>query len=793
MIINRGRAWLSLLAGALPLLYLLLGGVFGLDGGQAWVGAAAWALAVIYLGWRGLARRAALPRTGLEVVLLAGLLALCLSLAFSPDPRMGLEQASASVGYVLLFVLLVDGFETGLSRSGAVYGLLLAGGLAAALAALETYAWYADWWRQAGSVAQMPPYPYRLVSVLGHPNFYMAFVNLLAPLALVIFLGGRRRALRVLAALWLAFYLVSVPFSSSRGGWLGMAAWVGVLGLLWVTDGGRWRRGLAWLNRYKAAGWAGLGGLLVLGLLALLRFYLAFAAHPSHGSDLFGGRSQLWGAALRIWQSSPLTGAGVGRYLYEYLRVSPDFPPGFWSFHAHNLYLTVLAEQGLLGFAAFMALVIWGGVHLLRWYRGSPPESRLWSAAFVAGLASLAVHSIFDDFTAVLPVMILAAWLAALLRAQGLRSEVPARRMPMAPPLAGLLVLALPLAGLAGWLAWSSAPLEAGVQRAAASAGSAEDWRQAALLVSESARRDPAFAYTQVQSGLAWAKAWSLEPDPANLARARAYLAQAIAIEPSLSLVWANAALLDWHAGERALAVERMQQAEALSPNESSYKIHLGWFAEQQGEPQAALRWYEQGLQVWPGLAAHPFWQTSSLRRQAAEPVLASYQQALAAAPPTWKIAQEALLAGDLVQAREALAQAQAEGQDTAAVLAVRAALADAAGQQAEARRAGEALVNVMLNDTLLSEPYIANMYARFHKRPGFRLEVVPGYLKLMPEVGQLAVLQRLYQQQVSANDCDLAARTWQAAARYLSPDQVGPQPYPRCGAPLPSIHAVGD
>jgi len=172
-----------------------------------------------------------------------------------------------------------------------------------------------------------------------------------------------RRCVRFGSALWLAFYALSVPFSSSRSGWLGLASWVGVLGLLWLFSDRRWKGIWDWAK--QRACWVILGGTAGVGagLYILYRFFVVFMAHPSHGnlSNPFAGRASFWISALEIWQGQPITGAGLSRFMYEYLRVTDGFPPGFWASHAHNFPFTWLAETGLLGAAALIGLVLVGG------------------------------------------------------------------------------------------------------------------------------------------------------------------------------------------------------------------------------------------------------------------------------------------------------------------------------------------------------------------------------------------------------------------------------------------------
>jgi hypothetical protein len=59
---------------------------------------------------------------------------------------------------------------------------------------------------------------------------------------------------RLGAGLWLTVYLAALPFSSSRGGLVGLAAWAGVLLCLWAYEKS-WLAS-AWKFLRARPGWA---------------------------------------------------------------------------------------------------------------------------------------------------------------------------------------------------------------------------------------------------------------------------------------------------------------------------------------------------------------------------------------------------------------------------------------------------------------------------------------------------------------------------------------------------------
>lgn len=73
------------------------------------------------------------------------------------------------------------------------------------------------------------------------------------------------------------------------------------------------------------------------------------------------GRSYLWERAWQMFENKPFTGYGYGSYntfaSYYGVRTSAT---GEWAFHAHNIYLQLLAEMGILGFGLIVFCFLLG-------------------------------------------------------------------------------------------------------------------------------------------------------------------------------------------------------------------------------------------------------------------------------------------------------------------------------------------------------------------------------------------------------------------------------------------------
>jgi O-antigen ligase len=157
-----------------------------------------------------------------------------------------------------------------------------------------------------------------------------------------------------------AVMILALLFSLTRGVWV---AYVAVLLLLGVIKGGKALLGVA-------------GGIFLLGGLLFgagpgvqKRAWNAFALEENLG------RSQIWLANLDMVKDRPLFGWGYGNYRKFRDPYYQRYPKADHSGHAHNSFLQVWVDSGLIGLIAFLAFF----VALLRtgWqaYRFLPPTA----------------------------------------------------------------------------------------------------------------------------------------------------------------------------------------------------------------------------------------------------------------------------------------------------------------------------------------------------------------------------------------------------------------------------------
>lgn len=349
------------------------------------------AVAVV-LAWaaQGVARRRLKWSPGaIQWALLAWLWVLGLSLLGSTSLGAGLSEAAKWVEIFTLVALVPVLASDGKARY-VVWGIAAAG-VASALLGLYQFA-----------TASGPPgfilmgRFMRAYGTFQQPNPFAAHLGLSLPFALGWALAGRagkRERWLLLAAAGIMG--LGVLASWSRGAWLGLAVSVGLMAAL------VWRRAAAivvvllvicspmWVGPVASSSLAqralGMGG-GVSGLNVA-------QVEPTDDNWSVVERLAHWQAAWRMFEDRPWLGVGFGNYEVVYGNYSlPRWsdPLG----HAHNYYLNVLAESGIVGLAGYVVLGFAAWVSVARAWRSG---SRGLLLAAIGALAYLSVHSMVDN------------------------------------------------------------------------------------------------------------------------------------------------------------------------------------------------------------------------------------------------------------------------------------------------------------------------------------------------------------------------------------------------------------
>ncbi len=279
----------------------------------------------------------------------------------------------------------------------------------------------------------------RAYGTFEQPNPYGGYLGLTLPVVVALVLFGLppgqwRRVAGTIVALMAAALLLTL----SRGAWSGQA----VALLLVLMMGSRAARQalvtFGVLGALLAAGLWPLAPPQITGRLASIVTSAVDLGHlaqetvtPENWSVM--ERLSQWYAGWQMFINNPILGVGIGNYNAAYDTYRLDQWPIALG-HAHNHYLTIAAEAGLLGLAAYAGFLATAFGRILRAYRQArDPFGRALAVGILGSLASFATHNMVDVlFVHGMGVTI--GLLLALVDGVPLGVEAPSAPHPRVPP-----------------------------------------------------------------------------------------------------------------------------------------------------------------------------------------------------------------------------------------------------------------------------------------------------------------------------------------------------------------------
>jgi len=185
-------------------------------------------------------------------------------------------------------------------------------------------------------------------STLHYPNTFAGFLVLSLPFVLGTLLDSRNKVLMVVSALTLGLGAFGLWVTGSIGSRVAAAAAVAAFGFLEVL-----RRKPEWKRPALA---------VVAGVVVLLAVLVAAGPLSPHAlaqrSESMAKRDVYWDAAARAAKAHPL-GVGMNNFEDYYPQYKDDRQEEVTQ--AHNDYLQILAELGIAGLLAFLALLLVAG------------------------------------------------------------------------------------------------------------------------------------------------------------------------------------------------------------------------------------------------------------------------------------------------------------------------------------------------------------------------------------------------------------------------------------------------
>jgi hypothetical protein len=243
-----------------------------------------------------------------------------------------------------------------------------------------------DWTARVGKLAWLDPVLRWFAAWQTHApglalnsNSFGGTLAMLIPLQIVALWDGRRRA-RIVALVLVFASLMGLIVSASRGAWIACAliAWIAAMWFVLERVMPGWQQG-----RRRLVIW----GALVVYLALTIGLAVTLTPLGAWLLNEGGGHWQVARNSFDLVSDYLFTGIGLGAFTMAYSSyVLLVHVPH--TIHAHNLFLDIWLEQGLLGLFAFVSLIIVGVLNI--------PGSR-WRFAALASLGVMLIHGLLDD------------------------------------------------------------------------------------------------------------------------------------------------------------------------------------------------------------------------------------------------------------------------------------------------------------------------------------------------------------------------------------------------------------
>lgn len=322
------------------------------------------------------------PAISLDWLLLASVVLYALQASYSSDIEKAAENiAFFYVPFGLLYVLLREAPWT--------RRLVLAClGAALALAVVFAGVGFIEYYRKAlflnPKVVAADEYGnyFRVNSLFFDPSIYGRFLALVMIAVTTAVLWGRERRTQLLGALALAWLMGGLITSFSQSSIAALLLGLAVLAA--------WR----WDVRatvYVSLALAGIAAVVVFA--APSSFHFGLNGSGGSANNATNGRAKLISGGLELFAHKPLIGYGSGSFETEYKRHG-DATAANATSASHTIPVTIAAEQGIVGFAVYAALLVVAFITLFSGAGRSPPQ-----IALAACFAALVLHTwVYADF-----------------------------------------------------------------------------------------------------------------------------------------------------------------------------------------------------------------------------------------------------------------------------------------------------------------------------------------------------------------------------------------------------------
>ncbi len=361
----------------IPVIFLL---VFSplIEGGTTYLPVAIISLTTSFIGAYWIRQsfingRFIFPGTKFTAPILVFLFLSILTTLWSPYKNISIRWLMLIAAYIILFYLTLYSINS-VARIRSIFNLLLIMGTFQSVLGIIQYLWFGS---------------NRATGTFFNPNFLAGYLSATFLLGLGLFLNNREdRRLKIILTFSLPLMLIALFFTQSRGGFFSL-----FIGLFFV---------LFYCLKKKGV----LIYLIILLSIILMPNPFIQRLKALNTSDSYAySRIQIWRSSLPRIIESPL-GVGLGIYKYTSQRYSFPIEEAVARYAkkaetAHNEYLQIAVELGVLGFLTFLwgiTLLVKEGLSIVRSLKTDRSNQSTGGAiGLLGGVIAIFSHGLVDS------------------------------------------------------------------------------------------------------------------------------------------------------------------------------------------------------------------------------------------------------------------------------------------------------------------------------------------------------------------------------------------------------------
>lgn len=411
----------------------------------------------------------------------------------------------------------------------------------------------------------------RVFATFISPNALAGFLLLSLPISLILSETAKDSQKKLFAFILSMLILSGLLLTFSKAGWVIVIV---LLLMLVVLLPSGIRRGIL----TKLVVLTVLAALFTLvGFLFLPEFKAALARLLSQQITLasFKGRIDFWESSIKIFMAYPFLGSGLGTFA----SIFPQFQvSGNYSQHAHNTYLEMFAEVGLIGGFIFILLL---GTSWIRsvysCWRKKDEKDKAITIGLIVGAFGFILHNMLD-YDWYVPATGLFFWAYLGLSLSLDRKEggfEKAFRKTNAAIRLSLWIILLSLAGILMWKFLALAEADEYAQRGK-DALRVSMWDASVINFKKAVELDPIKADYRASLAQSYSSQAVKSGDKANLVRAVGEIKEAIKLQPYSAKFHGLLGNYYFQLGEVKQALVEWRKAKKLYPKNPVYYTLLG-------------------------------------------------------------------------------------------------------------------------------------------------------------------------------------------------------------------------